>query len=279
MQQVFRIPAGTGYVAGAGPSNAGLKHLAVDVLRLQAGESWSGSSGSEEIVLVTLSGRCTVRIEGPHAIEWTGVGGRANVFVGLPAAVYVPRCTGYGVIADTAIELALFRAPCKADLTPVLVRPQEVTVASVGAANWRRDVRLIFGPGAGKTSRLIVGETLNPPGNWSGFPPHKHDQHKSDEFPLEEVYLFKALPSDGYGVQLIYGGTEGDTAHLVGDNDAAVFRAGYHPTVSSPGVQLCYTWALAGDDRVYQVYVDPRYRWLTAAEAILREGSKYWDAR
>lgn len=271
MQQVFRIPEGGGYLSLAGKENAGLRHMALDVLRLKAGETWTGATGGEELALITQSGKCSVKVEGKHSADFPSVGGRANMFSGAPGAVYVPCQSNYQVTGTTDVEISVFKAYSDLALPPYQVSADDLKAASVGAANWRRDVRLIFPPGTGKTGRLIVGETINPPGNWSGFPPHKHDTSDEQEYPLEEIYLFKTMPSEGYGVQLIYGGAEGSAAHMLNNNDVAVFRSGYHPCVASPGVQLGFTWALAGADRIYKVSIDPRYRWLSAAEALLKE--------
>ncbi len=271
MQQVFKVAAGGGYIKCVDRENAGLQHVALDVLRLKAGESWSGESDEEEIGLVTLSGSCAVYIAGQHAVEWPNLGGRPNPFAGAPGAAYIPRDTSYRVAGETDVELAVFKAKCDVRREPFALKPGDLAAGSVGAANWRRDVRLIFPPGSARTGRLIIGETINPPGNWSGFPPHKHDKVAADEYPLEEVYFFKTQPVEGYGVQLIYGGEEGDRAHIIGNDDVAVFRSGYHPLVAAPGVQVYFIWALAGNERIYKVSIDPRYRWLSHAEAILRE--------
>ncbi|MHB1416843.1 MAG: 5-deoxy-glucuronate isomerase [Chloroflexota bacterium] len=273
---IFDILNDRGHVGVVGEDNADLHYLAVEMLRLAAGQSWSGATADEEAGLVVLNGICAVEVAGPHAVRWPSVGGRASVFAGPPAAAYVPRQTTFKVAGVTEVEVAVFKAKTDADAEPFLVEPKDVALLSSGTANWRRDVRLVFPPGGQRSTRLIIGETLNPPGNWSGFPPHKHDTESASEFPLEEVYLFKAQPADSYGVQLSYGGKEGDTAHLVGNNQVAVFRSGYHPTVAAPGVQLHYTWALAGSEKAYRVAIDPRYTWLTAAEAVLRESAKHY---
>lgn len=270
MERVVRIPDGGGYLKGVGKEN-GLNFVTMDMLRLKDGQTWSGQAIEEETVLVTLGGRCAVKVEGAHPVEWTTVGGRPNMFAGVPGVAYIPRRTPYTVTGTGDVEVVVFTSPCDADLEPRLVPSDELKPNSVGGYNWRRDVKMLFSPGTGKTSRLIVGETINPPGNWSGFPPHKHDVEAPDEFPLEEVYVFKTMPSDGIGVQLIYGGKEGDSAHIIGDNSVAAFPTGYHPSVAAPGTQLGFVWALAGEARNYKVSIDPRYRWLSAVEAILKE--------
>jgi 5-deoxy-glucuronate isomerase len=131
-------------------------------------------------------------------------------------------------------------------------------------------VRLVIPPGSPISSRLIIGETINPPGNWSGIPPHKHDVITEKENVLEEFYLFKAKPSDGYGIQLLNDDGK-DTAHVIGENDVAILTSGYHPTAAAPGVTIAYLWVLSGDNKAYDITIDPRFAWVPAAEAVLKE--------
>jgi 5-deoxy-glucuronate isomerase len=136
--------------------------------------------------------------------------------------------------------------------------------------NWQRDVRPIIAPKSPVSQRLIVGETLNPPGNWSGIPPHKHDEVSDTENLLEEFYLFKTKPSDGYAVQLVYrnGGGQG---YIVGNDDVMVFPSSYHPTVAAPGTTAYYLWALSGKSKAYDVTIDPRFNWVGSVEAGFKE--------
>ena len=120
------------------------------------------------------------------------------------------------------------------------------------------------------SQRFIIGETINPPGNWSGIPAHKHDAMSSSENVLEELYLFKMKPNDGYGVQLQYGDERKD-AFIVGNNDVAFFKDGYHPTVTMPGVAAGYLWVIAGEKKDYLIKTDPRFSWVGTTESILKE--------
>lgn len=131
-------------------------------------------------------------------------------------------------------------------------------VVTTGTANWQRDVRLIVPPDSAITGRLILGETFNPPGNWSGIPPHKHDQVSDAENALEEFYLFKTAPADGYAVQLMYD-DDAERAYVVGNDDVAFMAKGYHPTVAAPGTTVVYLWALSGQSRDYKIASDPRF--------------------
>jgi 5-deoxy-glucuronate isomerase len=110
--------------------------------------------------------------------------------------------------------------------------------------------------------RLLLGETINPPGAWSSYPPHKHDHEAPpEEVRLEEVYLFKVDPAGGFGVQVHYeAGVE--EAVVVRDDDVAVIRSGYHPVVGAPGYSLYYLWIMAGDGRQMIPHFDPAHAWV-----------------
>jgi 5-deoxy-glucuronate isomerase len=284
MNPVFELLPTSGHQSVFQPGEQATNWLGLEVVRLDRGETWEGALRDQEAALVVLSGRCDITVGLPATADsktaaWTGLGSRSNIFSGSPAAVYAPRGSRLKVVAsqvpaDNRLELAIAKAPCEIDLRPVLVQPADVKVVSSGAANWRRDVRLIIPPGSPISQRLIVGETLNPPGNWSGIPPHKHDEVTRDENFLEEFYLFKVQPADSFGLQVIYrrgeGGQHG-TGHMIGNDTVTVMRGGYHPTVAAPGTTLCYLWVLSGEDKAYDISLDPRFTWLSNAEAVMRE--------
>ena len=244
--------------------------LGLEVLRLEKGETWDGALEAEEAALVILSGRADIGVEAKKNEAWRGLGERGDIFSGACAAVYAPRNSRLKVTASTQAEFAIAKAPCDQDLPAVLIQPSDVKVVSSGMANWRRDVRLIIPPGSPISQRLIVGETLNPPGNWSGIPPHKHDQVTEDENFLEEFYFFKTKPADSYGLQLMYKDGEGQ-GHIVTNDDVTVMLNGYHPTVASPGTTMCYLWVLSGKVKDYGIVIDPRFGWVGNAEAVLKE--------
>ncbi len=270
MSPLFKVPAGSGHLPIFKPGDQGIQWLGLEIVRLAAGETWQGGLHDEEAGLVILGGRCSVTLDGQKHAEWSGLGGRADIFAGPPTAVYVPRRSTLSITAETALEAAIAKTPCEVDLPAALIAPSEVKVISAGMANWRRDVRLVIPPGSPISQRLIIGETINPPGNWSGIPPHKHDEITQTENSLEEFYLFKVRPADGYGVQLMYRGGEG-SAHLIGNDDVAVMLGGFHPTVAAPGVTIAYLWTLSGHGKAYNLSIDPRFSWVSSAEAVFRE--------
>jgi 5-deoxy-glucuronate isomerase len=269
---VFHTPTGTGCLPALEPKAAGLKWLAFDILRLSAGEVWDATTEDEERALVVLSGRCDAEVRGGRLLQhWDGIGGRADVFSGAPALVYVPRQSSVSLAARSALEVAVVKAPCEVDLPARLLNPADITQLSSGTGPWRRDVRMLIPPGSPYSQRLIVGETLHAPAQWSGWPPHKHDTPTEDEHPLEEFYYYRTRGAQGFGVQLVYGPSGRSDAVIVKDGDIVVFHDSYHPFVSGPGASSYYLWVLAGEQKTYKVTIDPQYRWATEAEAILKE--------
>ena len=218
------------------------------------------SAGELETVVVILSGVADVEAAG----ERLGTaGGRSSVFEGPGYAIYAPPGTPLRLTATEPVQLAIATAPegpggwSKARI----IGPGDQRLAEVGKGNWTRNVRTILGP-ENAAGRLLLGETINPPGNWSSYPPHKHDvEAPPDEVRLEEVYLFKVDPPEGFGVQVRYDDA-GSEAFTVRDGDAVVIRSGYHPVVAAPGYSLYYLWVMAGDGRQMIPHLDPAHAWV-----------------
>ncbi|MDT4904260.1 MAG: 5-deoxy-glucuronate isomerase [Pseudonocardiales bacterium] len=230
------------------------------VAELGAGERLDLEREGETAVVV-LSGVVDVRF---GDTDLGTAGGRASVFEAPGDTVYAPPGR-LELTAQTYARLAITSAPL-ADLPPAqarIVRPEDQRIAEVGAGNWLRTVRTILGP-EHRAGRLLIGETINPPGNWSSYPPHKHDTHEPPrEVKLEEVYYFDIEPAGGFGIQLQYQGEDEDEkCYTVRSGDTATIKSGYHPVVAAPGYQLYYLWVMAGEGREMIPYLDPRYRWI-----------------
>lgn len=233
--------------------------IGLELAELQAGQTFE-SPCERETVVVVLGGGVEVEVDGRSLGE---AGGRRNVFEGPGHAVYAPPGSMLRLVATGAAQLAIATAPL-GDGTPAearIIRPQDQRIADVGKGNWARNVRTILGP-QHPAGRLLLGETINPPGNWSSYPPHKHDrQAPPEEVRLAEVYFFKVDPPGGFGVQIRYdeGGNE---AFTVRDGDVAVIRSGYHPLVAAPGYSLYYLWIMAGEGRQMIPFLDPAHAWV-----------------
>jgi 5-deoxy-glucuronate isomerase len=270
MAQVLKVAAGGVHQTVIKAGQGGIKWLGLEVLRLGKGQEWQGDLADDEAAFVVMGGKVSIAVIGKSSGEYKGIGGRPDIFGGAPATVYAPRRSKVTVKADSDAEVAIAKAPCTVDLPAAHIPPENVRVVSSGMANWRRDVRMVIPPGSPVSQRLIIGETLNPPGNWSGIPAHKHDQIVKGENFLEEFYFFRARPADGFGVQVMYDQKKAE-AVTVGNDDVTVMLNGYHPTVAAPGVTLCYLWVLSGDSKAYDIVIDPRFGWVPTAESVMRE--------
>jgi 5-deoxy-glucuronate isomerase len=235
--------------------------IQLDVATLDAAESAELLRPDDEMLVMVLTGVVDVVVDD----EALGrVGGRTSVFEGPGSAVYAPPGARLVITAvDGPAQLAVCSAPLADDPAPAarLIEPADQRIADVGKDNWVRNVRTVLGP-EHAAGRLLVGETINPPGAWSSYPPHKHDDHRPPtEVQLEEVYLFKVDPAGGFGVQVRYE-ADGDQTVIVKDGDAAAIKTGYHPVVAAPGYSLYYLWVMAGQGREMIPFFDPQHAWV-----------------
>ncbi|MCL8207625.1 MAG: 5-deoxy-glucuronate isomerase [Actinomycetia bacterium] len=225
------------------------------------------ANGPEEAALVVLEGAVDVTVDGR---TFFAVGGRTSVFEAPGSLVYAPVEAEVTVRSVTpAARVAVCRAKAATRRAPFVVRGEEVAPVLRGGAQWRREVRdLLVANGAGRVDGLVVGETINYPGEWSGWPPHRHQAHRPpEEAAFEELYYYRVDPPQGFGIQVHYGSAwHEDEAYLVRDRDAFAIPDGYHPTVAAGGYRLYYLWFMAGPSgRELVPYEDPAHRWTKAA--------------
>jgi 5-deoxy-glucuronate isomerase len=145
----------------------------------------------------------------------------------------------------------------------MIIRPEQVKVMQVGRDNWSREVRIIIGPESPSVN-MIVGETLNPPGNWSGTPPHKHEGNEARNESLhEELYYFSTDKPQGWGIERLYSPERGVNELIYLKNNIVTFMPwGYHQIVSAPGYTLYYLFFLAGNGKGLSGYEDPDHNWI-----------------
>jgi len=238
-------------------------------LRLAKGERHAAGSGARECVLDVFAGQVSVAVENARGQQtFAGVGSRDDVFAGPPVMIYLPARSRFEITADSdGVDAGLFSAPSSTDAPAALLAGSTVIGHQIGRGNWQRTVYSALDQNT-PAERLLAGETLNPPGNWSSYPPHKHDRsNPPQEAVLEEVYFFRVKPAQGYGLMWTYtapGDPEGfSTVFVVEDGDTVLLPKGYHPVVAAPGYELHYTWVLAGEERRYGAWADdPRHAWV-----------------
>jgi 5-deoxy-glucuronate isomerase len=220
------------------------------------------NTAANELGLVILGGTCSVE---SSAGAWRSLGSRANVFSGMPTALYLPVQTEFSVTAETDCEIAFCYCRAEKKLPAQLIRPEDVEVEIRGGANATRQINHIIKPEF-SAHRLLVVEVYTPSGNWSSYPPHKHDRHNPPgEVDLEEIYYYKVDKPEGYAIQKIYTADRRiDVTLTVRDGELVLIPEGYHPVVAAHGYNIYYLNALAGSARSMAASDDPDYAWVRA---------------
>jgi len=248
------------------PETAGWEHLHFAARRIPADEVWCGDTGAFEYGLVVLGGACSVQ---SSRGSWKGIGRRSGVFQGMPYALYLPRETEFRITA-LRDELDIAYGWCKADRdhAPRLVQPQNVAIEIRGGGNATRQINSIFPPGF-DCDRLVAVEVYTPSGNWSSYPPHKHDIHRVDsrgaliEADLEETYFYKLDRAEGYAIQRVYTADRRlDEVIVARHNDVVLVPEGYHPVASAHGYTTYYLNFLAGSAQSLANTDDPDHAWI-----------------
>lgn len=238
-------------------ADAGWQYVSFSVHTLDAGRALRDDTQGEEVGLVLLGGRATVVSD---AGTWEVFGERADVFDGLPWSLYLPPGITFEIRAETRLTFARCGAPAERGAAARLIGPDDVEVVDRGSGNVRRRIHNIL-MGNGPAERLLLVEVLTPGGNWSSYPPHKHDTHRPPaETYLEEVYYHRLRPADGFAMQRVYTDDRSVDATLaVGDGDTVIVPRGYHPVAAPPGCDLYYLNVMAGPEREWRFAIDPAF--------------------
>jgi 5-deoxy-glucuronate isomerase len=267
-------PAGS---AGRGPytlevtqADAGWGWCSLRMLELGPGAWHEFTTGEEEMVVLPLAGGCTVEVDSER-FELTG---RPGVFEGVSDLAYLPRDAEVVVTSAAGGRFALPGARCSRRL-PARYRPtSEVPVEIRGAGSCSRQVNNFCSADSFEADRLIAVEVLTPAGNWSSYPPHKHDEDRpGEESVLEEIYYFEVRPTPGapgaprgFGYHRVYGTSERpiDVLAEVRSGDVVLVPHGWHgPSIAAPGYDLYYLNVMAGPgERVWQICDDPAHAWV-----------------
>lgn len=250
-------PRQSGVSVGITPQQAGWKFVRFGVRQLARGQAWRAATGGDETCLVLLEGEARIDLSSGESHH---IGPRRDVFSAYPYAVYMPPKTRFVVHAVARTVLADGRAPSKRRLPVQVVRPEDCGFEIRGGGNATRQIVDILPP-AFPADRLMICEVYTPAGNWSSYPPHKHDRDNPPiEVALEEVYYYRFRDPAAYGIQRLYApGDRGDQAVTVRDGDLVLIRSGYHPFVSAHGYDAYYLNVLAGTRRSMAASDDPRY--------------------
>jgi 5-deoxy-glucuronate isomerase len=271
--KALHLPATTGDLR-VQPADAGWTYSGLQVLTLAAGESRTLSTGSSETIVLPLSGSATVTCEG----ETLSLQGRHSVFSRVSDFAYVSRDASVTVSSADGGRFALPSAVCSRRLPFRYGAAEDVPVESRGAGSCSRQVNNFAAAGVFECDKLIAVEVLTPAGNWSSYPPHKHDTDRPGvESVLEEIYYFEVAgpagsvdaeaAADPIGYQRVYGTDDRpqDLLAEVRTGDVVTIPDGWHgPSMAAPGYDLYYLNVMAGpsEDRSWLICDDPAHGWV-----------------
>jgi 5-deoxy-glucuronate isomerase len=259
--QTARHAAVHGVALEVTAESAGWRYSGLRVLELAAESRSKINTGPEEIVVVPLAGSCTVAADGVRA----KLAGRRSVFDGVTDVAYVPCHAELILTSERGGRFALASARTSTRLPFRLVAADEVPVELRGAGSCSRQIHNLGTPDVLKADRIIVCEVITPGGNWSSYPPHKHDELKPGESELEEIYYFE-IAKGGPAYQRVYGTPERpiDVLAEVHTGDVVLVPHGWHgPSMAAPGYDLYYLNVMAGPGRrEWSIRDDPAHAWI-----------------
>jgi 5-deoxy-glucuronate isomerase len=240
------------------PENAGWEYSGLRVIELESGGSEQFDSAEDELIVLPLSGSCLVTCDG----ERYELAGREDVFSARTDFVYVPRDTRVEIVSEGRGRFALPSARASNRLQPRRVAAEDVAVELRGAGHASRQVNNFCSPEAFPADALIAVEVLTPGGNWSSYPPHKHDEAVPGvETALEEIYYFE-VADGGFAYQRAYGPGI-DILEEVRTGSVVLLPSGYHgPSMAAPGYDLYYLNVMAGPERAWRFTDDPAHTWI-----------------
>ena len=249
------------YLVDVTPESAGWGFSGLRVLDLAADGSHRVETGDAEFVVLPLAGSCTVE-SGPDGAELTG---RDSVFTGVSDFAYVPRDSELTMSTVDGGRFALVSARARRRLPFRYVSAEQVPVELRGAGPCSRQVNNFAVPGVLDADRLIACEVMTPGGNWSSYPPHKHDEERPGESVLEEIYYYE-VAGGGMAYQRVYASDARpiDVLAEVRTGDVVLIPYGWHgPAMATPGYDLYYLNVMAGPgERAWLISDDPAHAWI-----------------
>ncbi len=268
MTDLLRRPAASrGKVHAITPDLAGWGYVGFGLYHLAAGEMAAEATQDREAILVLVEGRATLRAADEDFGE---MGDRMSVFEKSPPhCLYVPGASDWQARATTDCVLAVCTAPATAPYPARRLGPEGITLTPRGKGQNTRHINNIAMEDRDVASALLVTEVFTPPGNWSSYPSHRHDE---DDFPrmtyLEETYYHRLNPAQGFGVQRVY--TEDgtlDQTMAVQDGDVVLVPRGHHPCGAPYGYEMYYLNVMAGPLRKWRFRNDPAHDWIAQRDA------------
>jgi 5-deoxy-glucuronate isomerase len=268
MNTLLRHPKGErGKVHDITPVSAGWKYVGFGLYRLVAGETVAEPTGDTEVVLVLVEGRARI---GAGERDFGELGERMDVFEATPPhCVYVPNGSDWSATATTPCTLAVCTAPGRGGHDAQVIGPEGIGRVTRGKGANTRHIHPIAMEERDVADALLVTEVFTPQGNWSSYPPHRHDE---DDYPrmtyLEESYYHRLNPAEGFGLQRVFTEDGGlDETMAVENHDVVLVPKGHHPCGAPYGYDMYYLNVMAGPLRKWRFQNHPDHDWIFQRDA------------
>jgi 5-deoxy-glucuronate isomerase len=263
MSELLKRPFGThGKVHDITPASAGWRYVGFGLYRLRAGEQVSEVTGANEVILVMVEGKAAFTGAGQ---DWGVLGDRMSVFERTPPhSLYLPNGSDWAATAETDCTIAVCAAPGKGGHAARRIGPDGITLIERGKGVNTRYINNIAMEAEDVADSLLVTEVFTPPGHWSSYPSHRHDE---DDFPrityLEETYYHRLNPANGFGIQRVYTDDRSlDETMAVSDGDVVCVPRGHHPCGAPYGFEMYYLNVMAGPRRNWRFVAAPEVEWI-----------------
>ncbi len=248
------------------PEDAGWGWSSLRILRLAAGQSVEVPADGIEYIVLPLEGSATVSV-GDETVTLVG---RNGVFSAVTDFAYVGLDQRAVITSVKGGRFALPASRARRELPFRYVPAHAVSVEFRGTGACSRQVVNFCTPDTFEADRLIACEVLTPGGNWSSYPPHKHDVEADGETALEEIYYFEVASGPagpGMAYQRVYASDEREINVLeeVRTGDTVLIPHGWHgPSIAAPGYDLYYLNVMAGpgSERLWLICDDPSHAWV-----------------
>ncbi len=263
MSKLVRKPLATsGLIHDISPENAGWSYVGFAAHRLSPGDTVEADTGNREVILVLVEGKAELSANG---MQFGEMGDRMDVFDRTPPhCLYVPNDSSWQATATTECTLAICSAPGAGGYKAQIIGPVGISLDARGKGTNTRYVNNIAMEHRDVADSLLVTEVFTPSGNWSSYPPHRHDE---DDYPnmtyLEETYYHRLNPAQGYAHQRVW--TEDgslDETMTVADHDVVLVPRGHHPCGAPYGYELYYLNVMAGPLRKWRFKNHPDHDWI-----------------
>lgn len=263
MSKLLLKPKGTrGKIHEVTPESAGWGYVGMSIYRLQPGDTTAEKTGDREAILVLVEGKAKLTAGDEDFGE---MGDRMDVFEKTPPhCLYVPNGSDWSATATTDCVLAVCTAPGKGNYKAQRLGPNGISMDTRGKGSNTRYVNNVAMEMRDVADSLLVTEVFTPAGNWSSYPPHRHDV---DDYPnityLEETYYHRLNPPQGYAHQRVW--TEDgslDETMTVANHDMTLVPKGHHPCGAPYGYELYYLNVMAGPIRKWRFKNHPDHDWI-----------------